>query len=180
VRSRLKVLDEPLPMGGQSCKAADADYQSPGGPGIGQRNDPDRCRSAISPRCRCRKHSHANSATYHLAYRIEAGNADAQFQATAGADRVIFHLLLEGMTSGEADIVIIKDLAKRDRPLMAHHMTAWCNEHKPIFGKGECLQFLSGIDFIPDDTDLGMILRDGAHNLAARTLLQIDVDLGME
>jgi uncharacterized protein YoaH (UPF0181 family) len=41
-----------------------------------------------------------------LACGIKSGNADAQFQATAGAGRVIFHLLLEGMTSGEADIIV--------------------------------------------------------------------------
>ena len=46
------------------------------------------------------------------------------------------------------------------------------------------VEALSGIDLVPDlvpdDTDLGKILGDGAHNLATGTLLQVDVDLGME
>ena len=178
MRTRPEVLDEPLPMGGQGCKAADADCQSPRGPVIGQRNDPDRCRSPIPAGCGCRNYSHANSATDHLAYSIETRNADAQFQATAGASRVIFHLLLEGMTSGEADIVVSKGLAKRDRPLMAHHMIARRDQNEPVFRKRKGLKFFSGIDLVPDDTDFGKIL--GAHDLAAGTLLQIDVDLRVE
>ena len=177
--TRPKVLDQPLPMGGQDCKAADADCQSPWGPGIGERNDPDRCRTPIPAGCGCRNHSHANSAADDLAYSIESGNADAQFQATAGASRVIFHLLLKGMTSGKADIVVTKGLAKRDCALVAHEMIAVGNEHKPIFCKGKRLKFFSWIDLVPYDTDLGKILGDGADNLAAGTLLQIDVDLGM-
>ena len=41
------------------------------------------------------------------------------------------------------------------------------------------MQFFGRIDLIPDDTDLGKVLGDGAHDLAAGPLLQIDVDLGM-
>jgi hypothetical protein len=108
-----------------------------------------------------------------LAYGIEPGNADAQFQATAGAGRVVFHLLLEGMTGGEADMVIAKGLAKSDRPLTAHHMTTGRDQHEPVFRKGKRLKFFSGIDLVADDADLGKILCDGAHNLAAGTLLQI-------
>jgi len=177
---RPKVLDQPLPVGGQGCKASDADRQSPRRPGIGERNDPDRGRSPIPAGGGCRNHSHANPAPDHLAYGIEAGNADAQFQATARAGRVIFHLILEGMTSREADIVVTKGLAKCDRLLTAHHMIAGCDKHKPILGKGKRLKFFGGIDLVPDNADLGKVLRDGAHNLAAGTLLQIDVDLRMQ
>src|SRR5690349_16942114 len=99
-------------MGQQSCKAADADCQTTRGPGIGEPNNPDRCRSSIPAGCGCGNHSHANSATDHLAYSIEAGKADAQFQATAGASRVVFHLILEGTTSRETNMIISKGLAK--------------------------------------------------------------------
>jgi hypothetical protein len=177
---RPKVLDQPLPMRGQGIQAADADCQSPRRPPIGESNDPDRRRSPIPAGGGCRNHSHANSAPDHLAYSIESGNADAQLQVTAGAGRVIFHLLLEGMTGGETNIVVTKGLAKRDRPLMAHHMTAGCDKHKPVFGKGKRLKFFGRIDLVPDDADLGKVLGDGAHNLAAGTLLQIDVDLRMQ
>jgi hypothetical protein len=142
-------------MGGQGCKAADADCQSPRGPAVGQRNGPDRCRSPIPAGCGCRNYSHPNPAADHLACGIKSGNADAQFQATAGAERVIFHLLLEGITSGEADIIVSKRLAKRDRPLIADHMIAGGNEHQPVFGNGKRLQFFGRIDLVPDDTDLG-------------------------
>jgi hypothetical protein len=58
-------------------------------------------------------------------------------------------------------------------------MIAGGNEHQPVFGEGKRLQFFGRIDLVPDDTDLGKVLGDGAHDLAAGTLLQIDVDLGM-
>jgi hypothetical protein len=83
------------------------------------------------------------------------------------------------VTSREANMVIGKSIAKRNRPFMADHMIVGCNEHKPIFGKEERLKFFRGIDLIPDDPDLGKILGDGAHDLTAGTLLQIDVDVRM-
>ena len=121
---------------GQVCKAVDTGCQSPRRPGVGERDGPDRCLFPISAGRSCRNHRHANSVSDHLVYGIEPGKADAQLQAAAGAGRVVSHLLLEGMTGGEADIVITKGLAKRDRPCTAHHMIARCNEHKPIFDKG--------------------------------------------
>jgi hypothetical protein len=93
------VLDEPLPLGRQSCKAADADRQTTRRPGIDERDNSDRCGPLVAAGCRCRKHSYANPATNYLANRFEAGKADAQFQATARAGRVVFHRILEGITS---------------------------------------------------------------------------------
>jgi len=159
-----EVLDEPLPMGGQRGKAADADCQSPRGPAIGQRKDPDRCRSPIPAGCGCRNYSHPNSAADHSACGSKSGNADAQFQATVGAGRVIFYLLLKGVTSSEADTIVSRGLAKRDRPLIAHHMIAGGDEHQPVFGKGKRLQFFARIDLVPDDTDPGKVLGDGARS----------------
>jgi hypothetical protein len=40
---------------------------------------------------------------------------------------MIFHLILEGITSSKANMVIGKGIAKCDRPLMAHHMIARCD-----------------------------------------------------
>jgi hypothetical protein len=98
-------------------------------PGIGERDDPDRCRTPVPASRGCRNHSHANSATDHLAYSIESGNADAQFQATARAGRVVFHRILEGITSSQANMVIGEGIAKRDRPLTAHHMITRRDQH---------------------------------------------------
>ena len=100
------MFDEPLPMGRQSCKATDADCQTTRCPGIDERDDPDRRGPLLPAGCRCRNHSQTNSATNHLANGIEAGKADTQFQATAGAISVVFHLILEGVTSGKANMVI--------------------------------------------------------------------------
>jgi hypothetical protein len=148
-------------------------------PGIDERDDPDRRGPLVPAGCRCREHSHANSAADHLANGIESGKADTQFHATAGAGRVVFHLVLEGITSREADMVIGKGIAKRDRPLMAHHMIARCDQHEPVFGKRKGLKFFGGIDLVPDDADLGEVSGHSAHDVAAGTLLQIDVDLGI-
>ena len=166
-------------MGRQGCKTADANCQTTRRPGIDERDDPDRRGPLVPAGCHCREHSHTNSATNHLANGIESGKADTQFQATAGAGRVVFHLILEGITNREANMVIGKGIAKRDRPLMAHHMVARRDQHEPVFGKRKGLKFFGGIDLVPDDADLGEVSGDGAHDVAAGTLLQIDVDLGM-
>ena len=167
-------------MSRQGCKTADAVCQTPRRPGIDERDDPDRRGPLVPAGRRCREHSHANSAANHLANGIKSGKADAQFQAAAGAGRVVFHLVLEGITSREADMVIGKGIAKRDRPLMAHHMIARRDQHEPVFGKRKGLQFFGGIGtVIPDDADLGEVSGNSAHDVAAGTLLQIDVDLRM-
>ena len=174
-----EVLDESLPMGRQSCKAADADFQTTRRPGIDEPDDPDR-RGPLAPAGRrCRDHSYADSAANHLANGIETGKADTQFQAAARAGRVVFHLILECITGREADMVISKSIAKRDLPLMADHMIARRDEHEPVFRKWKGLQFFGGIDLVPDDADLGQVSGDSTHDIAAGTLLQINVDQGM-
>ena len=166
-------------MGRQSWKDADADCQTTRRPGIDEPDDPDR-RGPLAPAGRrCRDHSYADSATNHLANGIETGKADTQFQTTARAGRVVFHLILEGITSREANMVISKGIAKRDRALMAHHMIARRDQHEPVFGKRKGLQFFGGVDLVTDDTDLGEVSGDSAHDVAAGSLFQIDVDLGI-
>jgi hypothetical protein len=166
-------------MGRQRCKAANADCQTTRRPGIDERDDPDRRGPLVPAGCRCRNYSHTNPATNHLTNGIETGKADTQFQTTARTGRVVFHLILEGITSREANIVISKGIAKRDCALMAHHMIARRDQHQPVFRKRKSLQFFGRIDLVPDDADLGEVSGDSAHDVAAGTLLQIDVDLGM-
>ena len=167
-------------MGRQSGKAADADCQTTRCPGVNERDNPDRRGPLVPASCRRRNHSYANTATNHSANGIEAGQADTQFQATARPGRVVFHLILEGVPSREANMVIRKSIAKRDRALMAHNMIARRDQHEPVFRKRKGSQFFGGIDFVPDDADLGKISGDSAHDVAAGTLLQIDVDLRVE
>jgi hypothetical protein len=92
---------------------------------------------------------------------------------------MIFHLVLKGIAGGKANMVIGKGIPKCDRPLRAHHMAARCDQHQPVFGNRKCLQLFGGIDLVPDDNDLGDVSSHCAHNVAAGTLLQIDVDLRM-
>ena len=158
-------------MGRQSSKVADADCETTRRPGIDEPNDPDRCGPLAPAGCRCRNHSHADSATNHLANGIETGKADTQFQATAGAGRMVFHLILEGIPGREANMVIGKGIAKRDRPLTAHHMIAWRDQHQPVLGERKSLQFFGRIDFISDDADLGEVSGDSAHDVPAGILL---------
>jgi hypothetical protein len=127
-------------MGRQRCKAADADRQTTRRPGIDERDDPDRRGPLVPAGCRRRNYRHANPATNHLANGIEAGQADTQFQTTAGAGRVVFHLILKGITSREANMVIGKSVAKRDRPLTAHYMIPRRDQHEAVFGKRKGLQ----------------------------------------
>ena len=166
-------------MGRQSCKATDADFQTTRRPGIDESDDPDR-RGPLAPAGRrCRDHGYADSATNHLANGIETGKADTQFQAAARAGRVVFHRILEGITSSQANMVIGEGIAKRDRPLTAHHMIARRDQHEPVLGKRKGLKFFGGIDLVPDNADVGQASGNSAHDVAAGTLLQIDVDLGM-
>ena len=166
-------------MGRQSSKVADTDCETTRRPGIDEPNDPDRCGPLAPAGCRCRNHSHTDSATNHLANSIETGKADTQFQTTARAGCVVFHLILEGIPSREANMVMSKGIAKRDRALIAHHMIARRDQHEPVFGARKGLQFFGRIDLVPDDADIGQVSGDSAHNVAAGMLLQIDVDLGM-
>ena len=72
-----------------------------------------------------------------------------------------------------------ESIAKRDRSLLAHHMIAWRDQHEPVFGKRKGLKFFGGINLVSDDADVGEASGNSAHDVAAGTLLQIDVDLGM-
>ena len=72
-------------------------------------------------------------------------------------------------------MVIGKGIAKRDHPLMVHHMIAWRDQHQPIFGKRKGLQFFGGVYLVSNDADLGEVSGHRAHDFAAGMLLQIDV-----
>jgi hypothetical protein len=173
------VFDKLLPVGRQSRKVTDADRETPWCPGVDERDDPERRGALIPVRCRCRDHGHANSASNHLANGIEAGKSHAQFQATAGAGGVVFHLILEGIAGRETDVVIGKRVTKRNHPLPARHMITRRNQHKPVFGERKGLKFFGGIYLVPDDADLRNISGDSAHDVAAGALFQIDVNLGL-
>jgi hypothetical protein len=86
-------------MGRQSGKAANADCETTRRPGIDERDDADRRGPLVPAGRRRRNYSYANPAPNHLANGIESGKADPQFQTTAGAGGVVFHLILEGITS---------------------------------------------------------------------------------
>jgi len=173
------VLDKLLPLDRQSGKAADAERQSSRRPGIDKRDDPDGRGSFVPVGCCCRNNSDAKAAADHLAERLETRKPESQFQVTAGADRVVFHLILQGIAGREANMVIAKGIAERYRPLPAHRMVSRRDQHKMILGKRKSLQFFGGIDLVADDTDFGEISSDRAHDVTARMLLKIDVDLGM-
>ena len=114
------MLDELLPVDRQSGKAADADRQPPRRPGIDKRDDPDGRGSLVPAGCCCRKNGDANPAADHLANRIETGKPEPQFQVTAGTDRVVFHLILQGIPGRKANMVTGQGIAEGDRPLPAH------------------------------------------------------------
>jgi hypothetical protein len=175
----LEVLDEILPLDRQSGKAADTDRQSSRRPGIDKRDDPDGRGSFVSAGCCCRNNRDANAAADHMAERLETGKPESQFQVTAGADRVVFHLILQGIAGREADMVIAKGIAERYRPPPAHRMVSRRDQHEMILGKRKSLQFFGGIDLVAGDADFGGISSDGAHDVAAGMLLKIDIDLGM-
>jgi hypothetical protein len=126
-----------------------------------------------------RNHSHANPATNYVANGFEPGKPDTQSQATARADRVVFHLILERITGRKTDMVVGEGIAKRDRPLLADRMIARCDQDEPVFGKRKGLQFFGGVDLVTDDTDLGEVSGDSAHDVAAGMLLELDIDQGM-
>ena len=97
------MLDKLLPLDRQSGKAADTERQSSRRPGIDKRNDPDGGGSFVPVGCCCRNNSDAKAAADHLAERLETRKPESQFQVTAGADRVVFHLILQGIAGREAD-----------------------------------------------------------------------------
>jgi hypothetical protein len=78
---------------------------------------------------------------------------------------MVFHRILEGIASSEANMVIGEGVAKRDRSLLAHHMIARCDQHQSVFGKRKGLKFFGGIDLVADDADVGEASGDGAHDV---------------
>ena len=72
----------------QRFEAAEADREATWSPGIEERDNPD-CYLLIPAGCGRWTHSHANAVGNHLANGLEAGKADPQSQATAGAGGVI-------------------------------------------------------------------------------------------
>ena len=106
------MLDEPLPGRKQGGKAADADHQTARRPGIGKRDDPEPPGPSIAAGCRSWNHGNADTATDHLANRIEIGQPDAQFQAAPRPRRMVLHLILQGVARREADMVIGKGITK--------------------------------------------------------------------
>jgi hypothetical protein len=76
-------------------------------------------------------------------------------------------------------MIVGKGIAKRDRRSLAHDMIAGRDQHEAVFCKRKGFQFLGGVDLVSDDADLGGVPGDGAHDVTAGALLQIDVDQGM-
>jgi hypothetical protein len=108
------VIDKLLALDWQSGKAADTDRQSSRRPGIDKRDDPDGRGSLVPAGCCCRKNGDAKAAADHLAERLETGKPESQFQVTAGTDRVVFHLILQGIAGREANMVTGQGIAEGD------------------------------------------------------------------
>ena len=53
------------------------------------------------------------------------------------------------------------------------------HQHQPILREGHGLQFGGGIDDVGHDAEIGPAARDGAHDVRARAVLDLDVDIGM-
>ena len=123
------MLDKLLALDWQSGKAADTDRQSSRRPGIDKRNDSDGRGSLVPAGCCCRKNGDAKAAADHLAERLETGKPQPQFQVAAGANRVVFHLILQGIASREANMVITKSIAEGDGPLPGHRMVSRCDQN---------------------------------------------------
>jgi hypothetical protein len=172
-----QVLDEPLPMWRQSRKVADAYRQTSRRPGIDQRDDRDRRRPLVPMGRRLRDHSHANSGANHSANGVKPRKPNPEFQAAASASRVVLHRILEGVARREANLVISKSIAKPDGALMAHRMITWRDQHESVFREWKSLKFFGRIDFVANDANVGEVSGDSAYDVAAGTLLEIDIDL---
>jgi hypothetical protein len=60
------------------------------------------------------QHGEADAALNHATDRVEAVQADAQLQASAGARGVLLEIVLQRAAGGQADQIVIEDVAKRD------------------------------------------------------------------
>src|SRR5215472_4738130 len=101
-------------MGRQSCKAMNANRQTPWCPGICQRDDPDRHRAAATARRRRWYDGKANPAPHHTTDRIETGEANSKPQVSPGTGRMVVQNFLQRMASQKSDIIVIERLAKRN------------------------------------------------------------------
>ena len=88
-------------------------------------------------------------------------------------------MVLESAAGGQADEVAGHGLAEGNLPALGERMAMRHDKDQPVLDIGERLQFGCGIDGVGHDADVGTAARHRAHNLGARVLLEIDVDIGM-
>ena len=155
-----------------------AEPQPPAGPGIGERHDPDRHRLAAARRRRVRDDRDADAAFDHAAERIEARQPHPQAQRRPGAGGMAVEMLLQGAAGGQADEVVRQRVLERDLPLAGERMLERRHQDQPVLGEGKGLQLGGRIDGVGDDADLRPAARHAAHDLGARPLLDLDIDLG--
>ena len=61
----------------------------------------------------------------------------------------------------------------------SEHVSTRRDQNQTVFRKRKSLEFLSRVDGLGDDTDVGKALGDGTYDLSALELLEVDVDIGM-
>ena len=174
-----QMRDESARMGRECAQTAHANRQSPWRPGVCQRDDPDRHRAATAASRSCWYDSQTNPAPHHATDRIETGKAKPQPQVKAGAGCMVIQNFLKRVPGHKPDVIVVQGLPKRDRPAPAQCVLMRRNQDQVIDGERKAFHLGSGDSLITGDPYIGEVRGDGTDNLAARPLLQVDIDIRM-
>ena len=98
---------------------------------------------------------------------------------SSGAGRMVIQNLLKRMAGHKPDVIVVKGLSKRDLPAPAQCVPMRCDQDQVIDGERKGFHLGSGNSLIAGDPYIGEVRGDGADNLAARPLFQVDIDIRM-
>ena len=98
---------------------------------------------------------------------------------SSGAGRMVIQNLLKRMTGHKPDVIVVEGLSKRDLPAPAQCVLMRCDQDQVIDGERKGFHLGSGNSLIAGDPYIGEVRGDGADNLAARPLFQVDIDIRM-
>lgn len=166
-------------MGRERAHAAHTNRESPWRPGVCQRDDSDRHRAAAAASRRRRYDGQTDPASNHPTDRIETGKAKSHPEVEAGAGRVVIQHRLQRMAGDKPDIIVVEGLAKHDLPAPAQCVLRRRDKDQVIDGERKGFHLRRRDSLIAGYPYISEVRGNGADDLAARSLLQVDIDVRM-
>src|SRR5258705_1220089 len=173
-----QMLDQLMRRFRQRLEAAGADREPPVGPAVANPHHIDLHRARATPRRDFRHHRNADAGGDHLADRVEIVEPGAKAQPRAEFCRMPAYMCMQGARGDQADEIAFLHLAEIDLTPARQLILARGNQHQAVFAVGNPLNTL-GQRMLGREPEIGGAGGDGARNLAAFALLDVDRDARM-